>query len=120
MPDKDLRQAVAAFVGQLKEHVQPLVDDVTSVEISTYGADAPLLESVVTAEDLGTFARRQGYTRVAFQCDMNGCTATGRTDDVDMSVRPMHSATVEQALAEREKLLTVGLEALANLGVKPG
>ncbi|HOU12182.1 MAG TPA: hypothetical protein PKZ84_03635 [Anaerolineae bacterium] len=120
MPDKDLRQAVAAFVGQLKDRVQPLIDDVTSVEISTYAAAAPLLESVVTAEDIGIFAQRQGYTRVAFQCDMSGCLETGRTDDVDASVRPMHSSTVAQALAEREKLLTVGLGALASLGVKPG
>ncbi len=121
MPDKDLRQAVATFVEQLKGRVQPLIDDVTALEVSTYGVDAPQLENVAATEDVAALAQRQGYTRVTFQCDLSGCTQTGRTDDVDTLVRPMHSATVEQALAGREKLLTVGLGALESLGVnRPG
>jgi len=121
MPGKDLRQAVATFVQQLKGRVQPLIDDVTSLEVSTYSVDAPQLESVTASEDVGALAadgasqvQRQGYTRVAFHCDLNGCTETGRQDEVDVTVRPMHSATVAQALAGRETLLDAVREAISG------
>jgi hypothetical protein len=122
MPGKDLRQAVATFVQQLMGRVQLLIDDVTSLEVSTYSVDAPQLESVSASEDVGALAaggaspaQRQGYTRIAFHCDLNGCTETGRQGEVDASVLSMHGATVNQALAGRETLLAVGRETLDKL-----
>jgi hypothetical protein len=105
MPGKNLQQAVATFVKRVRGRVQPLLADVTSLEVSTYGVDAPQLESVAASQDVATLAQRQGYTRVTFQCDLNGCLETGREDEVEALVRPMHSAMVEMALAERAKLL---------------
>lgn len=114
MPGKNLQQAVATLVQQVRACVQPLLADVTSLEVSTYGVDAPQLENVAASEDVAALAPRHGYTRVTFRCDLNACTETGREDEVALPVRPMHSATVEMALAGREKLLAVGREALGK------
>lgn len=116
MSGKDLRQAVATFVQQLMGRVQPLLDEATSLEVSTYSVDAPQLESLVAMAAGGALpVPRRGYTRVTFHCDLNGCTEVERRDEVDAPVRPMHSVAVEQALAGRETLLTVGREALDRL-----
>lgn len=112
MPGKNLRQAAATLVQQVQARVQSLLADITSLEVSTYGVDAPHLERVAATEDVTGLAQRHGYTRVTFKCDVSGCTETGRTDDVDTSVRPMHSAAVAQALAGRETLLDAVREAL--------
>lgn len=114
MPGKNLQQAFATLVQQVQARVQPLLTDVTSVEVRTYGVDAPQLESVAAAEDVSLLAQRQGYTRVTFHCDLNACTETGREEAVDAVARPMHSATVQAALEGREALLAVGREALGR------
>ncbi len=112
MPGKNLQQAVATLVQQVQARVQPLLTDVTSVEVSTYGVDAPQLEDVAASENVAAFSgsgtspvKRQGYTRVIFQCDLNACTETGREEAVDAAARPIHSDAVAQALAGRETLL---------------
>ena len=112
MPGKNLQQAVATLAQQVQVRVQSLLANVTSVEVSTYGVDAPQLEAVAASEDVAALAasgtsllKRQGYTRVTFQCDLNACTETGREEAVDLAARPMHSDTLAQALAGRETLL---------------
>jgi hypothetical protein len=117
MSGKNLRQAAATLVKQLQARVQPLIADVTSLEVWTYGVDALRLESVAASEDVATLAavKRQGYTRVTFQCDLNTCTEIGREDAVDAAARLMHSATVEAALEGREILLAEGRRALGKL-----
>ncbi len=122
MPGKDLRQAFAAFVQQLKDRLQSLIADVTAVETSTYGVEAPHLEDIAAAVDIETPAnaasstvQRRGYTRVSLHCDLQGCTETGRQDDVEESVRPIHEEAVEQTLAGRETLLEVSRETLERL-----
>lgn len=121
MPGKNLQQAVATLAQQVQARVHPMIADVTSLEVSTYGVDASQLESVAAAEDVAALAaaggspvRRQGYTRVAFHCDLNGCMETGRQDEVDVTVRPMHASTVTQALAGREMLLDAVREVLSG------
>ena len=114
MPGKNLQQAVSTLVQQVQARVQPLLADVTSLEVSTYGVDAPQLERVVASQDVAALAQRHGYTRVTFRCDLNTCEAA-REDDVAVPVRPMHSATVDVALEGRETLLAVGRETLGKL-----
>jgi len=121
MPGKNLQQAVATLVQQVQARVQPLLADLTSLEVSTYGVDAPQLEVVAASEDVAALAasgisplKRQGYTRVTFQCDLNACTETGREEAVDAAARPMHSAMVELSLEGRATLLAVGREALGK------
>lgn len=119
MPGGNLPQALATLVQQLRARLQPMIADVTSLEVSTYSVDAPRLENAVASKDVTALvavgAQRQGYTRVAFHCDLNGCTETGRQEAVDAAARPMHEATVSQALAGRETLLAVGRAALNQL-----
>ena len=122
MPGKNLQQAVATLVQQVQARVQPLLADVTSVEVSAYGVDPLQLEDVATSEDVTALAasgasplKRQGYTRVTFQCDLNACTETGREEAVEADARPIHSAMVETSLEGRETLLAVGREALGKL-----
>jgi len=121
MPGKDLRQAATSFAQQLEARVRSLIDAVTSLEVSTYAVDASQFERVDVSADVpglvasgAAWVRRQGYTRVTFQCDLNGCVESGREEAVDAAVRPMHSATVEQALAGREKLLNTVREIIPN------
>lgn len=114
MPGKNLQQAVATLVQQVQTRVQLLLADVTSLEVSTYGVDAPQFENVAASEDVSLLAQRQGYTRVTFHCDLNACTETGREDEVDAAVRSMHKTMVEISLEGREKLLAVGREALGR------
>ena len=121
MPVTDLRESFATFVQQLKAKVQHLTNDVTSLEVSTYGVDVPQLSSVAASEDVAALAtggaspvKRRGYTAVAFHCDMNACTETGRQDEVDVAVSAMHQSAVEQALTGRETLLT-GREVLEQI-----
>ena len=122
MPGKNLQQAAATLVKQLQARVQPLIADVTSLEVCTYGVDASQLESVAASEDVAALAtadvsavKRQGYTCITFQCDVNACTETGREDAVDAAARPMHRATLEAALAGRETLLAEVRRALGKL-----
>ena len=122
MPGKNLQQATATLVQQLQARVRPLIADVTSLEVWTYGVAASQLESVAASEDVATLAtagvaavKRWGYTRVTFQCDVNGCAEIGREDAVDADARPMHRATVGAALAGRETLLAEGRRALGKL-----
>jgi hypothetical protein len=117
MPGKNLQQAAATLVQQLQARVQPLIADVTSVEVCTYGVDASQLESVAASEDVAALAavKRRGYTCITFQCDLNTCTEIGREDAVDAAARPMHCATLEAALEGRETLLAVGRQAVGKL-----
>ena len=117
MPGKNLQQAAATLVQQVQARIQPLLTEVTSLEVSTYSVDAPQLESVAAAQDVATLTtvKRQGYTHIAFRCDLNVCTQTGREDTVDAAARPMHSDTVAQALAGRETLLAAGYEVLKGI-----
>jgi hypothetical protein len=115
MPGKNLQQAAATLVQQVQARVQPLLADVTSLEVSTYSVDASQLESVAASEDVAALAQRHGYTRVTFQCDLNACTETGREEAVDAAARPMHNATVEAALKGRETLLAEGRQTLGKL-----
>ena len=115
MPGKNLQQAAASLVKQLQARVQPLLADVTSLEVCTYGVDASHLEDVAASEDVAMLAQRQGYTRVTFQCDLSACTETGREEAVDAAARPMHRTMVELSLEGRETLLAVGREALGKL-----
>jgi hypothetical protein len=119
---KNLQQAAATLVQQLQARVQPLIADVTSLEVCTYGVDALQLESVAASADVAALAvasasvvKRQGYTRVTFQCDLNTCTETGREDAVDADARTMHRATVSAALVGRETLLAEGRQVLGKL-----
>ncbi|MGC9393541.1 MAG: hypothetical protein ACP5J4_01655 [Anaerolineae bacterium] len=122
MPGKNLRQAAATLVQQLQARVQSLIADVTSLEVCTYGVDALQLESVAASEDVAALAaagasgvKRQGYTRITFQCDLSTCTEIGREDAVDAAARSMHSASVEVALAGRATLLAEGRQTLSKL-----
>jgi hypothetical protein len=115
MSGKNLRQAAATLVKQLQARVQPLIADVTSLEVWTYGVDALLLESVAASEDVATLAQQHGYTRITFHCDLNACTETGREEAVDADVRPMHNSMLELSLEERETLLAAGRETLGKL-----
>jgi len=122
MPGKNLQQAAATLVQQLQARVQPLRADVTSLEVWTYGVAASQLESVAASEDVAALAtagasavKRQGYTRITFQCDLKTCTEIGREDAVDATARSIHSASVEVALAGRATLLAEGRQTLSKL-----
>ncbi len=117
MRSQNLPQAVTKLVQQLRARVQPLLDEVTALEVSTYGVDAPQMASVVASKD-GTAlasAARQGYTRVTFQCDLHGCTEIGREETVAAPVRPIHNVAVEQALVGRGSLFTAIRETFSGL-----
>ena len=122
MPGKNLQQAAATLVQQLQARVQPLIADVTSLEVCTYGVEALQLESVAASEDVAALAatgvsgvKRQGYTCITFQCDLNTCTEVGREDAADAAARSMHRATLEAALEGREILLAEVRQALGKL-----
>ncbi|HOT91998.1 MAG TPA: hypothetical protein PLJ78_07860 [Anaerolineae bacterium] len=122
MRGKNLPQAVTKLVQQLQARVQPLFADVTSLEVSTYGVDAPQLASVAASKDVTTLAaaadapvQRRGYTRVTFHCDLHGCTEVGREEIIEAPVRPIHNVTVEQALVGRETLFVAIRETFSGL-----
>ena len=119
MQIKNLSQAVTAFVQQLQDKVRRLTEDVTTLEVSTYTVGkqrfaAVVDEGDVTAADPG-HVKRQGFTRITFNCDMTSCTQSGRTDDVAPAVAVMHRASVDGALVGREAMLDAGYEVLARV-----
>ena len=130
MPVKDLRIAAATFVQQLKTKVQRLTDEVTTLDVSTYAVSEPQFVSVVDAADDGTVAaldarlsvadaahvNRRSFTQIAFACDLTSCMQTGRTDDVEPAIAPMHQSAVDGAVAGRASVLDVGYEVLRAYG----
>ena len=119
MQVKDLSKAIATFARQLQDKVRRLTEDATTLEVSTYTTGKRQLADVVNEADVTAAdparVRRQGFTRITFDCDLSSCTQTGRTDDVAPAVAVMHRASVDGAVAAREAVLGAGYEVLARM-----
>lgn len=119
MAGKDLRHSVTVFVEQLRDKVQRLTAEVTTLDVRTYVAPVEQLAAAAAELDAGaamtTAAQRRGYTRITYDCDLTSCVETDRADDVDPAVEAIHRSAVDGAVAGRDVVLGMAREVIERV-----
>ena len=103
---------VPGFVAKLHATISRALDDLGSLEVSTYVAAD--MHAVFVEEGRVIGAGLRAYTRVALEGDTIACVPE-RDGEVDRGLLEIHGELVKQAQAARCELIRVIVDAAARL-----
>jgi hypothetical protein len=115
-----LPEAVRKFASDLAEQVQGFVNDIAVLEVRTYTTPQDQTKifvsnrpDVTTIANEGNVALR-AYTQVSLDGDTTICVPEEADGAVDTAVWKIHTETVEQAMANRVKMMASMGDAAAS------
>ena len=118
----DLNEAVKKFASDLGTKVESFIEDVSELEVRTFTTPADQAETFVKGQaDFAEIltegkASLRAYTGVSFDGDTTVWVPTDASGAVDREVWGLHQSIVEQAMANRTKMIeAVGKAAKATL-----
>lgn len=125
----NLQAAVKKFSSDLAEKVETFVNDIAVLEVRTYSTPYDQVQILVANRPDVEGAAKDGkimlraYTEISLDGDMNICVPQAADGLVDNQLWEIHSQTVEQAMANRAKMIkavgdaaAAALEALKKAG----
>jgi len=107
-----LTSALQQFADTLSSALQEAVQNISSLEISTYVSDK--INDVKYEDGHFTGARLRAVTRITFSGDTMVCVPE-REDKIDEALWAIHTDMVQRALANRAELLKAAVSAMAGL-----
>jgi len=118
----NLQEAVKKFSSDLGDKVENFISDVSELQVRTYTTPADQAETFVKGQaDFAQIltegkASLRAYTSVSFDGDTTIWVPTDESGQIDKSMWDLHQITVEQAMANRTKMIeAVGKAATAAL-----
>jgi hypothetical protein len=107
----NLSEAVQKFASDLAERVENFVQDMSVLEVRTYTTPEDQVKVFVSDRpDMTTIANEgnvalRAFTQVSLDGDTAICVPEQADGTVDKGVWDIHTQTVEQAMANRVKLM---------------
>ncbi len=118
----DLNEAVKKFASDLGAKVESFIEDVSELQVRTFTTPVDQAETFVKGQaDFTEFvtegkASLRAYTGVSFDGDTTVWIPTDASGAVDKEVWGLHQGIVEQAMANRTKMIeAVGKAAKSTL-----
>lgn len=103
---------IAGFVSKLSVTISQALDDMSSLEVSTYVTGD--MTSIYVEEGQVIGAALRAYTRVSLDGDTIVCLPE-RDGEIDRALLDLHAAAVKQAQEARCELMRTIIEAAARL-----
>ena len=120
MAEQDLRRAISKFTSDLAAKAESFVNDITTLEVRTFTSPSDQFTSLVAGgmdlEDPIDSSKMQlrAYTKINFDSDTTICLPVDENNQVDRSVWDMHQTMVDQALKNRQAMLSSMGDALSS------
>jgi hypothetical protein len=125
----DLNEAIKKFASDLGSKVESFIEDVSELEVRTFTTPADQAETFIKGQADFAEIMTEGkvslraYTGVSFDGDTTVWVPVDASGAIDRGVWDLHQSIVEQAMANRTKMIeAVGkaaksaLEALGSTG----
>jgi hypothetical protein len=125
----DLNEAIKKFASDLGSKVESFIEDVSELEVRTFTTPADQAETFIKGQADFAEIMTEGkvslraYTGVSFDGDTTVWAPTDASGAIDRGMWELHQSIVEQAMANRTKMIeAVGkaaksaLEALGSTG----
>lgn len=116
----NLQAAVKKFSSDLAEKMTTFVNDIAVLEVRTYSTPDDQVQVLVSNRPDVAGAAQDGkvmlraYTEIHLDGDMNICVPQASEGQVDNRIWEIHNQTVEQAMANRAKMIKAVGEAAAS------
>jgi hypothetical protein len=118
----NLQAAVRKFASDLAEKVETFVNDVSVLEVRTYTTPHDQVQVLVSERPDVEGAAGEGkvelraFTQIRLDGDIDICVPQAEDGTVDKGVWDIHTQTVDQAMANRAKMIeSVGNAAASAL-----
>ncbi len=112
---KQLRENLSDTLRKLTDRLSQLVDDITSLEVSTFVAES--MDDIRYDSRTHQFsggARLRALTHISLDGDVQICVPV-ESDEIDSTLWEIHRSMVEQAQANRAEIFRITAEVLGNL-----